>query len=235
MIHTLRMSTRWWTFGVWAAVAASALYWGFRLFAAAPLLPREAEWVEMGSGAARGDFTRLLGAEASPAPPAEVEAPVADARLQLFGVVSPRSAQAAREGLALIAVDGKPPKAFRVGAVVEGQNVLQAVGVRSARLGPRDGAARVVLSLTPPAPAATGMPPAPGMTHNLGSIALVAGGKPQSLAPAQRSDFQSQQQLFHQRQQMQFQQEEMQNQGPYTENPPPLPKVDPPAGPGNLR
>jgi hypothetical protein len=64
-------------------------------------------------------------------------------------------------GVALIAVDGNAPKAFRVGAVVDGTHVLQAVNARGASLGPAGGAPAITLNTVPPAPAATGqLPPA---------------------------------------------------------------------------
>jgi hypothetical protein len=92
-------------------------------------------------------------AEAAPAP-------ATDARFALIGVVNPKAAQAAREGLALIAVDGKPPRAYRVGAVIEGTHVLKAVSARGATLGLKDGGASVALSIAPLAAAATGTLPA---------------------------------------------------------------------------
>ncbi|HSQ71623.1 MAG TPA: type II secretion system protein N, partial [Rubrivivax sp.] len=142
----------------WAGVAASAVAWGLKVFVQPLAVPPQALVAETGR-AARGDLTRLLGADA-PAPVAAVAPePAADARFKLVGVVSPRSPQAAREGLALIAVDGKPPRAYRVGAVVDGAHVLQAVNPRGATLGPADGAALVALKLPPPAPAATGVLP----------------------------------------------------------------------------
>jgi general secretion pathway protein C len=152
------MSARWWTLIAWALAAASALFWGLKLFVpAAPLPPRTQ--VAGVAAAPQGDLTRLLGAD--PPPPTVAAEPAPDARYQLVGVVSPRANQAPREGLALIAVDGRPPKVFRVGAVVDGQNVLQTVGLRNATLGPRDGAALVALNIAPPPPAATGaLPPA---------------------------------------------------------------------------
>ena len=154
------MLARWVTFLVWAAVAASAVAWGLKIFVQPPAAPPQALVAETGR-AARGDLTRLLGVD--PPPPVAVKAPVpaADARFKLVGVVSPRSPQAAREGLALIAVDGKPPRAYRVGALVEDPHVLQAVNPRGATLGPVDGPALVALKLPPPSSAATGvLPPA---------------------------------------------------------------------------
>jgi general secretion pathway protein C len=154
------MSTRWWTFAVWALASVTALYWGLKLFVAPLPVPARTP-VAAAAPVARGDLTRLLGVDVTPvaaAPPA-AEAPP-DARFQLVGVVSPRSKQNSAEGLAVIAVDGKPARAFRVGAVVDGQTVLQSVGARGAQLGPRGGVALVALNLTPPAAAATGTLPA---------------------------------------------------------------------------
>ena len=108
---------------------------------------------------ARADLGRLLGADA---PPAVAAAAPGDARYHLLGVVTPRPAGAAREGLALIVVDGKPARAFRVGTAVDDDNVLQSVNARGATLGPRSGTAAVALTLAPPAPAATGTLPAAG-------------------------------------------------------------------------
>lgn len=145
---------------VWAVVAASALFWGLKLMVKAPPAPAQVQ-VADGSDALRGDLTRLLGTDA-PAPLAAGEpAPAADARFNLLGVVSPRSPQAAREGVALIAVDGKPAKAFRIGGVVDGQTVLQSVEPRGATLGPRDGPSQIALRIAPPAAAATGTLPPP--------------------------------------------------------------------------
>jgi general secretion pathway protein C len=99
----------------------------------------------------------------APPPTTAAPEPVPDARFTLLGVVSPRSPQAAREGLALIAVEGKPPRAYRVGAVVDGgPHVLQGVSARGATLGPREGAPAISLNLAPPAPAATGTLPPSG-------------------------------------------------------------------------
>jgi general secretion pathway protein C len=154
------MWARWATFLVWAAVAASAVAWGLKIFVRPPAAPPQALVAEAGR-AARGDLTRLLGVDAPAPVAAKAPVPAADARFKLVGVVSPRSPQAAREGLALIAVDGKPPRAYRVGAVVEDAHVLQAVNPRGATLGPANGPALVALKLPPPAAAATGvLPPA---------------------------------------------------------------------------
>lgn len=156
-----RMSARWATFLVWALVAASAAAWGLKLFVTAPSAPPQVA-VAGQSQLPRGDITRVLGADAPPVDPAageSLEGAQGDARFQLVGVVAPRGNETARGGVALIAVDGKPPKAYRIGAVVDGENVLQAVRTRGADLGPAGGKVVVALNIPPPAPPATGTLP----------------------------------------------------------------------------
>ena len=130
------MFARGWSFAVWALVAGSALFWGLRLFVKAPQAPAQTAVAELGAGA-RGDLTRVFGPDPVAVPQAAEPEPVADARFQLIGVVSPRGGDANGQGLALIAVDGKPAKAYRVGSVVDGQTVLQSVQSRGAALGDR--------------------------------------------------------------------------------------------------
>lgn len=163
MNHNVRMAARWATFLIWALVAATATGWGLRLFVTIPGAPPEVR-VADATLALRGDLTRVLGSDPPPpAPDAEAGAPgpAADARFQLVGVVAPRAAAVgAREGVALIAVDGRPAKAYRVGARVDQETVLKAVRARGADLGPRGGPATIALEIAPPAPAATGTLPA---------------------------------------------------------------------------
>ncbi|MDP1649978.1 MAG: hypothetical protein Q8M01_17500 [Rubrivivax sp.] len=185
------MLARWLTFLVWALAAASALAWGLQIFVRPPSTPTPAVVADTGT-AVRGDLTRLLGVDAASALAQAAPEAAADARFRLVGVVSPRSPKAAREGLALIAVDGKPPRAYRVGAAVDGLHVLQGVDARGATLGPRGGAALIALKLPPPAPAATGvLPPATGPGASVvpslpGGAALTAPrfGTPTRIAPA---------------------------------------------------
>jgi len=162
------MSARWATFLVWALVAASAAAWGLKLFVTAPRAPPQVA-VAGQSQLPRGDITRVLGADApppvDPAAGESLASAPADARFQLLGVVAPRGSETARGGVALIAVDGKPAKAYRVGAVVDGEHVLQGIRARGADLGPAGGKVAVALNIPPPAPAATGTLPdarAPG-------------------------------------------------------------------------
>jgi len=166
------MSARWATFVLWALVAGSAVAWGLKLFVRPLPAPRELQVADAGR-AQRSDWTRVLGADAPTAPDrvqADAAAP-ADARYRLVGVVAPRTRHPVREGVALIAVDGQPAKAFRVGAAVDGATVLKSVRARGADLGPRDGAVTIALEIPPPAPPASaelsgvpGVPGHPGVT-----------------------------------------------------------------------
>ena len=149
---------------LWALVAASAVFWGFRLLVRAPALPANAVAVSAGA-AAMGDLTRLLGAPPVEAPAAVVVSE-ASSRFKLVGVMAPKATGAEAPpnyGVALIAVDGKPAKAFAVGATLDGATVLQSVGMRSASLGPANGAESMTLELPVLPLAATGTVPSFGI------------------------------------------------------------------------
>ena len=141
---------------VWALLAFSALYWGLRLFVAPVPVPAHATEVG-GPAVPAGDLGRVLGVELRPAVAATAPPPPEASRYQLIGVVAPRGAGTG-PGVALIALDGLPAKAYRIGARVDGDNVLQAVQMRTARLGPRGGPALLTLELPPLPPPATGTP-----------------------------------------------------------------------------
>ena len=146
-------------FVLWALVAATAVFWGLRLLVRAPAAPPAA--VVAGDAASpRVDLTRLLGAVpvALAVPVAQVDA---NARFRLLGIMAPKpSATGPAHGVALIAVDGKLPKAFRVGATVDGDMLLQSVSLRSAALGRARGGPGFTLELPPLPGAATGTLPA---------------------------------------------------------------------------
>jgi general secretion pathway protein C len=159
------MSARWMTVVVWALAAAAAVSWGLRVFVQPAPVPAGA-LVADATPLLQADLTRLLGADPPPASTAapEAAAPPPSARFALLGVVAPRSAtgqaRSTREGVALIAVDDRPARAFRVGARIEGDTVLQSVSARGAELGPRGGPVQVALQLPPLPAAATGTLPA---------------------------------------------------------------------------
>lgn len=133
------------TFAAWLLAAACAAYWGLAVSGGGsgrPVAP--VGW----SGAPQADagaIARLLGAQAAVAAPAPVVN--ASSRFSLAGVI----ADQARGVAALIAVDGKPPKPYRIGAQVDTGLVLQSVGRRGATLAPSlDGPAAVTLELPLP-------------------------------------------------------------------------------------
>ncbi len=153
---------------VWALVAGAAVAWGLRIAVRPAPVPAGTPVADT-APALQADLTRLLGTDPPPPAPVQAEAaPPPDTRFTLIGVVAPRlpgpagTASRSRDGVALIAIDGQPPKAYRVGARVDGETVLQSVNARGAELGPRGGPARVALSLAPPPAAATGTLPTVG-------------------------------------------------------------------------
>jgi general secretion pathway protein C len=132
------------TLMVWTLAGACAVFWGLKLSA-----PGHGQVVApvAWAGPAAVDaaaVARLLGAPQGMA----VAAPAAavPSRFALQGVLAGRQSG----GAALIAVDGKPARPVRVGAVVEEGLVLQSVQGRKALLGAdRDGPASVTLEMAP--------------------------------------------------------------------------------------
>jgi general secretion pathway protein C len=131
------------------------VFWALRFGVSPPQAPAYAVPIDR-RAPPRGDLARLFGA-----PPvvavAEEARPEAPSRFRLVGVMAPRSSTpegTGAYGLALIAVDGKPPRAFAVGAKLDTDLVLQSVGLRTASLGSAQGARSVLLELPAlPAPA----------------------------------------------------------------------------------
>lgn len=160
------MASRFFALLVWAVVAASLAFWGLRWIARPAGVPHNASSVTLDGGAS-GDSRRLL---TGPAPAAS-NAPVADmgaaaglsARLKLLGVIAPRTGT--DQGVALLSIDGKPPRAVRVGGVIDGEMTLLAIHQRSAQIGPKQGPALVSLDLPPLPPPSTGsLPPPTGVS-----------------------------------------------------------------------
>ena len=152
-------------FVIWVLVAAGLVFWGYRLFGRPLAAPANVQTVSEGA-VPRGDLSRLLGA--APVPVANEPPPVAveSNRFRLLGVLAPvasttpsATTRVSGAGVALIAVDGKPARAFTVGARLDGDLVLQSVARRSAAIGPIGGAPSVVLELPTPAPPTTGTLP----------------------------------------------------------------------------
>jgi general secretion pathway protein C len=181
-----RMFARLSAFVIWSLVAATAIFWILRLSASPPQVPPYA--VAVGNAVSvRGDLSRLFGAPQR-APSLAQATPEAPSRFKLVGVMAPRSSAAQAEvghGLALIAVDGKPAKPFVVGASLDSDLVLQAVGLRTASIGPAQGARSVLLELPalpapnsgvlPPPGGGAALPPVPATVPGVGAVAPVGG------------------------------------------------------------
>jgi general secretion pathway protein C len=179
MNHNQTMLARLAAFIVWALVAACAVYWSLKLLVRAPAAPAYSTAIA-GTAAARGDLTRLLGAAPVASAATVAAAPAVASRFKLHGVMAPKGSPTATvaslQGVALISVDGKAPRAYAVGARVDSNLVLQSVSLRSAAIGPADGAALVKIDVPAlPAPAtgklAAGLvapvPPFPGAPQDL--------------------------------------------------------------------
>ncbi len=130
---------------VWAMAAASLAYWALK-WVATPPAPSSA--VSLPSAVALADpqkLAQLLGAVAA-APAAAAPSVTLASRFALVGVLAGR----AGGGAALIAVDGKPPKPYRVGALVEEGLLVQSLKARQAVLAAgRDAPALLTLELPP--------------------------------------------------------------------------------------
>jgi general secretion pathway protein C len=160
------MASRIFALLVWAAVAASLAYWGLRWIARPVSVPPNATPVTLQSGS-QGDLRRLLvgPVKASDAQQGDTSAGAAlAARIKLIGIVAPKR-EGDGTGVALLSLDGKPPKAVRIGAMIDGDMTLQSLTQRSAAIGPAHGPAVTTLDLPLLPPPATGaLPPPQGVT-----------------------------------------------------------------------
>lgn len=120
-------------FGTWALAAASAVAWALK-FSASPAIPAQAR-LAVGAPAAVGASTeavgRLLGAAHAAAAPGQAAPASSQFVLQGVAAAAGRSDSA---GAAVIAVDGKVGRSFRIGAEVAPGIVLHQVEPRAAVL-----------------------------------------------------------------------------------------------------
>ncbi len=183
--HNGPMKMRLLAFVIWAAVAASAVFWLLRLWASSPSAPSYTVPVAT-TAPARSDLTAVLGAPAAAAQAAVPVEPALASRFKLLGVAAPREGGDST-GLALIAVDGKPARGFKVGAPIDGDLVLQSVHARGAALGAKGAAPAVSLEL-PPVPGAQSSPRAAPTSLVTPGLALPGSGPivsmPTSVVPA---------------------------------------------------
>ena len=172
------------SFVIWSLVAATLMFWALR-FVARPL-PAPAYAVAVSTAAPmRGDLARLFGAAPLMVVAAEA-APETPSRFRLVGVMAPNSRRNEADapyGLALIAVDGKPAKAFAVGSTLDSNLVLQSVSLRTASLGPAEGARSVLLELPALPPPTTGVLPAPGAPGGVVPVPFAGARPPATVAP----------------------------------------------------
>ncbi|MDO8279907.1 MAG: type II secretion system protein N [Burkholderiaceae bacterium] len=128
------------SFALWAFAVGSATYWLMGLTTPAappPAAPPAYQAAPVDALA----LARLLGAGAAPAASAQPAA----SRFALLGVIASRS----RRGAALIAIDGKPARPYRVGSRLEEGLILKSVGPRRAVLAGVDGEPSITLDMPP--------------------------------------------------------------------------------------
>ena len=116
------------TLVLWVLAAGSSVYWGLKIAPSASSAAVAAP-THMPAPSDPAAMARLLGANPTSASPAAAIVSLAS-RFSLLGVVAARS----QRGAALIAVDGKPPRPFRVGSAIDDGLLLQSVQGRSAVL-----------------------------------------------------------------------------------------------------
>jgi general secretion pathway protein C len=193
-----RMLARLSAFVIWALIAATVVFWLLRLGVHAR--PAPSHGIAVADPVGGGDLTRLLGSPPAAEAPRAAAAPEAASRFRLLGIMAPKqpgTAGSGARGVALIAVDGKPPRAYPVGSHVDADLILQSVSLRTVSIGSTQGTPSVVLEIPRlpaastgslpafgGAPAAIGAPPMPAT----GPIQLPAGapgiGLPQGPVPA---------------------------------------------------
>ncbi len=164
-------------------LALCATYWGLRFFPAPAGSPAPTASYVPPAPVDPAALARVFGPAQEPAAaassPVAVSAP-ADT-LVLQGVVANRAAR----GVALIAVNGKPARPYRVGSRIEDSYVLQSVAARSAVVARSDNGPAMTLELAPPAPnTAT---PAPSPTN--GPAQVTAPPTAQPTTPNGRPSF----------------------------------------------
>ena len=117
---------------LWCAAAASAVFWvlNYPSGSAVQGVPVVQSSDPATTASALQPSVLLARAWGVQAPVPEVSI-AQSSRFQLWGVVAGASGQ----GSALIAVDGQPPRAFRVGQTVADGVVLQSLGRMQAQLG----------------------------------------------------------------------------------------------------
>jgi general secretion pathway protein C len=164
------LKARWLALSIGAAVAASVSFWGAKFLVLVARAPTEAG-VTTPIVALPGDLTAARGDDSLAKPVPAVVPAAASPRFQLFGVIALHDPNSSSQGVALLAVDGRPSRAFKVGDVLDSDLVLQAVHTRSVSIGPRGGATLISLELQAPGSTATANLEAGGSERGQAAIA----------------------------------------------------------------
>ena len=135
------------TFLVWGLAAASVVYWGLKLSASSTVMPPVGGGARQAVPADPMVVARLMGyAPGAQGAAVAAAAPPLSSRFSLVGVVADREQQ----GAALISVEGRPARTYRVGSRVDEGLLLQSVQGRRAVLAASvDGPAAVTLEMPP--------------------------------------------------------------------------------------
>ncbi len=123
------------TLAAWLLAAASISYWTLQFVGSSTAPVQAAEIAAPTPLNQPADLARVFGppvAVATAAPNVAAQAIDPGARFALVGVVADR----ASSGVALIAVDGKAARPYRVGSQIEDEYTLKSVALRSAILAP---------------------------------------------------------------------------------------------------
>ncbi len=129
---TIRLAT----FAVWVLAGASMVFWVLKFVggSAAPanaaVVSATSNFAQDASALSRG----LGGSSATPAVAGAAAAPASNINASRFVLTGVVAGQLAGRGIALIAVDGKGAKPYRVGQEVTSGVMLQSVRARQARL-----------------------------------------------------------------------------------------------------
>lgn len=140
-----RWGVRLTTLVLWLLAAGSCVYWGLRIVPR-PAPAAVAPPLRQAFAADPAAIARLLGANPVAASTAAAPPVSLASRFSLLGVVAARS----HSGAALIAVDGKPPRPYRVGSAIDEGLVLQSVQGRRAVLAATAGGPAVLTLELPP-------------------------------------------------------------------------------------
>ena len=141
------------TFAVWTLVTISVAWWSLKFVGARTTTVTAPALSSPAPGSDPADLAKVFGPPVAAAVAATASAPAAidpGSRFALVGVVADR----ASSGVAIISVDGKAARPYRVGSQIEGSYKLKSVAARSAVLEPSAAAgAAFTLELAPVAAA----------------------------------------------------------------------------------